>query len=85
MKKIFAVILTLIMILSLTACGNKDMWDTVYTFDYAQITTQSGEVVEGKVVSWTDYDDGDSIQVTIKTENGETTYLTHISNVTLIT
>lgn len=85
MKKIFAVILTLIMILSLTACGNKDIWDTVYTFDYAQITTQKGEVVEGKVVSWTDYDDGDSIQVTIKTDDGELTYLTHICNVTLIT
>lgn len=85
MKKIFIVVLALIMTLALCACGNKDMWDTVYTFDYAQITTQTGEVVEGEVVSWTDYDDGDSIQVTIKNEDGEKTYLTHISNVTLIT
>lgn len=85
MKKFIVVVLALIMSLSLTACGNKDMWDTVYTFDYAQITTQKGEVVEGKVVSWTDYEDGDQIQVTIKTEGGEKTYLTHISNVTMIT
>lgn len=84
MKKFIAVILALIMSLSLVACGNKDMWDTVYTFDYAIIRTADGDVVEGEVVTWNDYE-GDSIQVTIKTDDGELTYLTHICNVTLIT
>lgn len=85
MKKILVVVLTLIMCLSLCACGNKDMWDTVYTYDYAIIELPTGEVVEGNVVTWSDYEDGDSIQVTIKTENGEKTYLTHLSNAILIT
>lgn len=84
MKKFIAVILALIMSLSLVACGNKDMWDTVYTFDYAIIRIANGDVVEGEVVTWNDYE-GDSIQVTIKTDDGELTYLTHICNVTLIT
>ena len=84
MKKFIAVILALIMSLSLVACGNKDMWDPVYTFDYAIIRIANGDVVEGEVVTWNDYE-GDSIQVTIKTDDGELTYLTHICNVTLIT
>ena len=84
MKKFIAVILALVMSLSLVACGNKDMWDTVYTFDYAIIRIANGDVVEGEVVTWNDYE-GDSIQVTIKTDDGELTYLTHICNVTLIT
>ena len=84
MKKIFTVVLALIMTLALCACGNKDMWDTVYTFDYAIIRTADGDGVEGEVVTWNDYE-GDPIQVTIKTDDGELTYLTHICNVTLIT
>ena len=40
----------------------------------------SGQVVEGKVSSWTDYEDGDQLQVKI---NGKT-YLVHSSNVVLI-
>lgn len=85
MKKFIAVILALIMCLSLSACGNKDVWDTVYTFDYAIIELPSGEIIEGEVTTWNDYEDGDSIQVTIKTEDGDKTYLTHISNAILIT
>ena len=38
------------------------------------------KVVEGKIDSWTDYEDGDQIQVTI---NG-VTYLVHSSDVVLI-
>ena len=40
----------------------------------------NGEVVEGKVSSWTDFEDGDQIQVKI---DGKT-YLVHSSNVVLI-
>ena len=64
----------------LTGCGNKDMWDTVYTFDYAIIKLPNGEIVEGKVDKWTDYEDGDQLQVTI---DGKL-YLTSTLNCTLI-
>lgn len=64
----------------LTGCGNKDMWDTVYTFDYAIIKLPNGEIVEGEVDKWTDYEDGDQLQVTI---DGKI-YLTSTLNCTLI-
>lgn len=64
----------------LTGCGNKDMWDTVYTFDYAIIKLPNGEIVEGEVDKWTDYEDGDQLQVTID----GTIYLTSTLNCTLI-
>lgn len=64
----------------LTGCGNKDMWDTVYTFDYAIIKLPNGEIIEGEVDKWTDYEDGDQLQVTI---DGKI-YLTSTLNCTLI-
>ena len=64
----------------LTACGNQSLIDTTYRFDKAIINLHNGNIVEGKVHSWKDYDNSDQIQVTI---NGKT-YLTHISNVILI-
>lgn len=63
----------------LTGCGNKDLFDTQYTFNYAIIQLQNGDVVEGKVDSWTDYE-GEQLQVRI---NG-ITYLTNSVNCTLI-
>lgn len=62
-----------------TSC-NEQIIDTTYSFDYAYVRLANGEVVEGKVDSWKDYEDGDQLQVKI---NG-VTYLTHASNVTLI-
>ena len=79
-KKIVAMMIASMMILGLTGCGNKDMFDTVYTFNRAIIELPNGEVVEGKVDRWTDYEDGDQIQVTI---NG-TIYLVHSSKCALI-
>ena len=67
-------------VLGLTGCGNKDMFDTVYTFDRAIIELPNGEVVEGKIDKWADYEDGDQIQITI---NG-TIYLVHSSKCVLI-
>ena len=66
-------------LLSVTGC-NKDLIDTVYSYDYAIISLPNGQVVSGNVQNWTDYADGDQIQVTI---NG-TTYLVHASNCVLI-
>lgn len=81
MKKYILATLLLSTTVTLSSCGNKQFIDTTYTFKYAEIKMPSGEVVKGKVSSWKDYEDGDTLQVVI---NGET-YLTHISNVVLTT
>lgn len=79
MKSIKYLIAALLMIFVLTGC-NKQLNDFTYKFDYAIIELQNGDVVEGKVESWLDFEDGDQIQVKV---NG-VTYLVHSSNVTLI-
>ena len=82
MKKIIALLLVVIAVLSamLLAGCNKQMVDLTYSYEYAIIGLPNGEVVEGKVSSWTDFEDGDQIQVKI---DGKT-YLVHSSNVVLI-
>ena len=35
----------------LTGCVNKDMFDTVYTYDRAIIELPTGTIVEGKVLN----------------------------------
>lgn len=52
-----------------------------YTYNRAIISLPNGEVVDGKIQSWRDYEDGDQIQVTV---DGKT-YLVHSSNIALIT
>ena len=82
MKKLLALMLVVIVVLTtalLSGC-NKQMLDLTYSYEYAIIGLPNGEVVEGKVSSWTDYEDGDQLQVKI---NGKT-YLVHSSNVVLI-
>lgn len=80
MKKIKIIAATLIAALSLTACGNRQIFDTTYTFDRAVIHLPDGTIVDGKVQSWTDYEDGDQIQVKID----GVTYLVHASDIALI-
>ena len=81
MKKLIALLLTVILILSvmLLAGCNKQMVDLTYSYEYAIIGLPNGEVVEGRVSSWTDFEDGDQIQVKI---DGKT-YLVHSSNIVL--
>ena len=79
MKKVIALILSLAAVAALTGC-NKQMVDLTYSYERAILSLPNGEVVEGKVSSWTDFEDGDQIQVKI---NGKT-YLVHSSNVVLI-
>lgn len=64
-KKLLAAILALGMALSLAGCGNRQMIDLTYSYKYAIISLPNGEIIEGKVESWRDYEDGDQIQVTI--------------------
>ena len=81
-KTLALVLLTSALILILSGCGNRQFLDMTYTFTYARIYTPDGQkLVEGKVSSWRDYEDGDQIQVVI---NGAT-YLTHASLVILST
>lgn len=79
-KKLFAAILALGMVLSMSAC-NRQMIDLTYNYKYAIISLPNGEIVEGKVDSWKDFEDGDQLQVTI---NG-VTYLAHATDAVLIT
>ena len=82
MKKMIALLLAVILLMgiALLAGCNKQMVDLTYSYEYAIIGLPNGEVVEGKVSSWTDFEDGDQIQVRI---DGKT-YLVHSSNVALI-
>ena len=83
MKKTIAILLIVVVFLvtALIATGcNKQMVDLTYSYEYAIICLPNGEIVEGKVSSWTDFEDGDQIQVKI---DGKT-YLVHSSNIALI-
>lgn len=81
MKRVVLLVIFLVIILvSCTGCYNKQLFDTTYHYDRAIVYLPNGEIVEGRVSSWADFDDGDSIQVKI---DGKM-YLTHISNVCLI-
>ena len=63
----------------LAAC-NKQVFDTTFKYNHAIIQLPNGTVIDGKVQSWTDFEDGDQIQVKID----GVTYLVHSSNVVLI-
>ena len=82
MKKYIAIVLAAVLlvgILILAGC-NKQLVDLTYSYEYAIIALPNGEIVEGKVSSWTDFEDGDQLQIKI---DGKT-YLVHRSNVVLI-
>ena len=79
MKKLTVLVSMLILGLALTGC-NKQMVDLTYSYERANLSLPNGEVIEGKVSSWTDFEDGDQIQVRI---DGKT-YLVHSSNIVLI-
>lgn len=80
MKKFLIVLACVAMCLGLTSCGNMQLLDTTYSFERVIITLPDRKVVEGKLDSWKDFEDGDQLQVKI---DGKT-YLVHSSNVVLI-
>ena len=80
-KKLLAAILALGMALSLAGCGNRQMIDLTYSYKYAIISLPNGEIVEGKVDSWKDFEDGDQLQITVD----DVTYLVHATDAVLIT
>ena len=73
------ILVAVIAIITLSGC-NQQVIDTTWSFEKAIINRQDGTVIEGKVTSWKDFDNSDMVQVKI----GDTTYLTHMSNVILI-
>lgn len=81
MKKLLIVILLTALLLALFTGCNRPVFDTVWTFDRAQIRMPDGTVVSGAVEAWRDFEDGDMLQVTI---DGQV-YLTHSTNVVLWT
>lgn len=83
MKKrtiIAAVLILIIGVIAVTAGCNRQLLDTTWKFDRAIICLPNGEIVEGKVDSWKDFDDGDQLQIKIE----GVTYLVHANNVALI-
>lgn len=80
MKKILSIMLLLILAVAILSGCNKRVIDLTYGYDKAIISLSNGEIIEGKVDDWTDYTDGDQIQVKI---NG-VIYLVHSSDVVLI-
>lgn len=78
-KRIVFVMLVVACICTLGGC-NKQVFDTTYKYNRAIIQLPDGTVIDGKVQSWTDFEDGDQIQVKID----GVTYLVHSSNVVLI-
>ena len=79
MKKFATIVSSIILAVSLAAC-NKQVVDLTYSYERAIISLPNGEIVEGKVQSWTDFEDGDQIQVKID----GVTYLLHASQIVLI-
>lgn len=63
MKKVICIILLAIFILLLSGC-NKQLIDLNYKFDYAIIKLPNGEIVEGAIQSWNDYE-GEQLQIKI--------------------
>ena len=83
MKKKWIVTVALVLavsVLPILAGCNKQMVDLTYSYERAIVRLPNGEVIEGRVSSWTDFEDGDQVQVKI---DGKT-YLVHSSNIALI-
>lgn len=79
MKKAIVVLIIILILVTLTACGNQTILDTQYTFEKAKIEF-GGEVIEINVKQWNDYEDG-SVQI-IATDGR--IYLTDYINVLLM-
>lgn len=83
MKKLLIAMIALVMVvcMAFTGCeaGNVQVIDTTMRYDYAWISLPSGEVIEGTVESWRDFEDGDQLQIKID----GVTYLTDTTRAVL--
>lgn len=79
---ITAAIIVMVVCLLLTFVGcNKQLIDTNQKFDYAYLSFGDGTVKKVEIKSWTDFEDGDQIQITAK---DGTVYLAHSLNCILV-
>lgn len=81
MKKLLPALIIISALFAFTACGNKDIIDTVYTYDYALVEMPGGEVVKLDIKKWRDYSDGEQLQII--TPDG-TVYLVSSINCVLV-
>lgn len=84
-QKLIWILMPIVIIGVCIACavagvGNRQIFDVHQRFDYTILSLPNGKIIEGPVDSWTDFDDGDQIQVTVK----GITYLLHSANCVLI-
>lgn len=77
---ILAVVLVVSLLLALASCGNKQIFDTTYQFDYALVQFPDGTCEKIEIKKWDDYD-GEQIQITSK---DGTTYLVNSVNCILV-
>lgn len=83
MKKIISItLLVLIAVMAVfTGCNgcNKQIWDGIQRYDRAIIQLPNGEIVDGEVQSWNDYE---SDQIQVKVDG--VWYLVHSSDIVLM-
>jgi hypothetical protein len=79
-KIITALILAGLILANCTSCGNQDMWDTNFTYDYAIVAFPNGETKTIEIKKWCDYD-GEQIQIIAK---DGTVYLVNSVNCVLV-
>ena len=79
-KKASMAIIAVLLIISLIGCGNKVLFDTTYSFEEVIAVLPDGTIISGKLDSWTDYADGDQLQIKVD----GTTYLIHSTDCVLI-
>lgn len=67
MKRFIYILLAVVVLAAaiLFSGCNEVIIDLTYRYDYAWIELPGGEVIEGPVQSWADFEDGDQIQVKI--------------------
>lgn len=89
MKRVISLVLTIILaatiLITCAGCSNagfnRQLIDLNYRYNYAIISLMNGELIEGPIQSWRDYDDSDMIQVTFTDGN---IYYSHGSNILLV-
>ena len=62
MKKILLILLLIVSVIGTSGCGNNEIFDTTYTFEYVHLH-KTNECL--KIKAWTDYE-GEQIQVTLE-------------------
>lgn len=62
MKKIILILLLIVSVIGTSGCGNYEIFDTTYTFEYVHLH-KTNECL--KIKAWTDYE-GEQIQVTLE-------------------